>query len=38
MVRWNTSTEHVKTQRQKLSAARAKMEIQKSSGPDTVSA
>ena len=38
MVRWNTGTEHVKTQRQKLSAARAKMEIQKSSGPDTVSA
>ncbi len=38
MVRWNTGTEHVKTQRQKLSAARTKMETQKSSGANTVSA
>jgi hypothetical protein len=29
MVRWNAGTEHVKTQRQTLSPARPKIEIQK---------
>ena len=38
MVRWNAGTKHVKTQRQTLSPVGPKIEIQKSSGPDTVSA
>jgi hypothetical protein len=38
MVRWNAGTEYVKAQRQTLSPAGPKIEMQKSSGPDTVSA
>ncbi len=38
MVRWNAGTEHVKIQRQTLSRAGQKKEIQKSSGPGTVTA
>jgi hypothetical protein len=38
MVRWNAGTKHVKSQAAKVKSAGPNIEIQKSSGPDRVSA